>query len=151
MSGQQARRRRRWSRGRRSQLPMRPNSTVGWRCTGAACSESDNPPVSSLCVDRNFICHTEGKRQPPHEATTTTTCSQREPPATEGELGARRQPIRSGRKKWISGNCKRVSPHTGRGEEQRCSHWKVALEQFIGLVMCLFNSLSTWHKGQRRL
>ncbi|CAB1429444.1 unnamed protein product [Pleuronectes platessa] len=28
----------------------------------AACSAFDNPPVSSLCVNRTFICHLEGKR-----------------------------------------------------------------------------------------
>lgn len=35
--------------------------TAGKRCVGAACSESDNPPVSSLCVSQNFICHLGGK------------------------------------------------------------------------------------------
>lgn len=35
--------------------------TVGKRCAGAACSESDNPSVSSLCVNQNFICGLEGR------------------------------------------------------------------------------------------
>ncbi len=34
---------------------------MGKCCTMAACSESDNPPMSSLCVGQNFICCLEGK------------------------------------------------------------------------------------------
>lgn len=40
--------------------------TAGKCCTRVACSESDNPPVSSLCVNLNFYLLLWGKRQLPY-------------------------------------------------------------------------------------
>lgn len=40
--------------------------TAGKCCTWVACSESDNPPVSSLCVSLNFYLLLWGKRQLPY-------------------------------------------------------------------------------------
>lgn len=36
--------------------------TVGKCCTRATCSESDNPPMSSLCVNQNFYLLLWGER-----------------------------------------------------------------------------------------
>lgn len=48
-------------RQRKKPITHAGKPTVGKWSAGAACSESDNPPVSFLCVNQNFICRSEGK------------------------------------------------------------------------------------------
>lgn len=78
---QQGRRRReKVGAGEEPNYPCGEADHGGSGAPGPACSALDNPPMSSLCVNQSFICHSEEKTAAA-QATTTTTCSQKEPRA----------------------------------------------------------------------
>lgn len=64
-------------------------------CTRAACTESDNPSVSSLCVKQNFYLSFEGERQLPHGQWQQPAAKESRKPQTETGIKNARQLIRS--------------------------------------------------------
>lgn len=102
--------------------------TAGKCCTRVACSESDNPPVSSLCVNLNFYLQHWGKRQLPYRQQQPAAKVGREP-QTSRELRVRQpqgQLICStwAERKWSSGKHSTLS-----------ARWREMLQTFIVRVL----------------